>query len=121
MPGGIGPIDREIARSCRRERPSASLPGGCPESEIFYRLSLGQVFYSYQLEKLYFVSSEHVSVVPLLASALRGLGKTPAIEQRHLDPHRVFPAACRVALSAADAETVLTAFRLSGIGVAVQR
>ena len=57
----------------------------------------------------------------ILEAALKGLGKTPVIEQLHLDLHRLFSAARRAALPAADAGTVLSALRLAGVTVLLIR
>lgn len=117
MPGGIGPIDRETARACRSGGANGEIPEGCGEAEIFYRLSLGRVCYSYPRERLYFTDSGFLPVRRILLAAMRGLGKSPEIEQLHLDPHQVFAGACRVPVRARDADAILAALRLAGAEV----
>jgi hypothetical protein len=121
MPGGIAPVDRDTAQACQGPNAGRSIPAGSGEAEIFYRLALGRVCYSYAREQLYFVHSSHVPVAQILSAALRGRGKTPVVEQLHLDPHGVLKGAQRVALSASDAEPVLTAMRLANIQITLLR
>lgn len=117
MPGGIGPVDSATASACRRNLTGDALPQECGEVGIFYRLSLGRVCYSVPQEKLYFTDSGHVPVRDVLQAAMQGMGKVASIEQLHLDPHRIFAAACRVAVPTREAGVVLTALRLAGAEV----
>ena len=117
MPGGIGPVSRRTADACRTHWGDAeAFPGG-REEEIFYRLAIGRVCYSRSLQRLYFTESTYAPVHGVVSAALRGLGKVPAVEQLHLDPHRIFSAACRIPLAGGDSEAVLTALRLAGVEV----
>jgi len=117
MPGGIGPVSRKTADACRTRWESADVLRGAKEEEIFYRLALGRVCYSRSLQQLYFTESAHAPVGEVLSAAMRGLGKMPIIEQLHLDPHRIFSAACRVPLTGDTREPVLAALRVAGVEV----
>jgi hypothetical protein len=121
MPGGIARVDRRTAQACRGSGADFSIPAGSGEAEIFYRLALGRICYSYLTERLYFVQSSHIPVSRILESVMRGLDRTLLIEQLHLDPHGVFTGARRVSIPAAEAESVLAAMRLAGIGVTLVR
>jgi hypothetical protein len=121
MPGGIGPVDRTTANASRTARPGNPLLPGAGEAEIFYRLSLGRACYGYRQESLYFVESRYAPVGDILHSVMQGLGRTAAVEQLHLDTHRLFRGARRVRIAPRDADAVLTALRLAGIEVALLR
>lgn len=121
MPGGIAPVDRDTAQACQGRGTGQSIPAGSGEAEIFHRLALGRVCYSYLHERLYFVHSAHVPVTEILNAVMRGHGEAAVIEQLHLDPHGVFKGARRVTLPATRAEPVLTAMRLANIQVALLR
>ncbi|MGB1108834.1 MAG: hypothetical protein ACPG4N_00670 [Gammaproteobacteria bacterium] len=113
MPGGgIGPLRLEQSQQLRNARRSTPLPAGMSDSELFYHLGLGRVFYDPPRGLLYFVDSVSEPIHELVAAVL---GRPVSVEQLYLDRHGVFNAAKRLTLSAGEAEPVLVALRLQGI------
>jgi hypothetical protein len=89
-------------------------------NEIFYNLDSRRVYYDSAESWLYFVDAPQDPVKNIITAALRGMGVAAVIEQLHLDTHRFFNAASRVSLGGGQADTVLIALRLAGLGVTVR-
>ena len=87
MPGGIGPIDRQLALNCSSLDASRRVAAGCNERDIFYNLSVGRVHYSPVTERLYFVASAHLPMEGVLQAVMQGFGKSLVVRQLHLDSH----------------------------------
>ncbi|MGB0722887.1 MAG: hypothetical protein ACPGU7_10885 [Gammaproteobacteria bacterium] len=119
MPGGgIGPVRLEQARALREARRGTHLPSGISDTELFYNLGVGRVFFDPERGLLYFVDSVQDPVPELVSSIL---GMPAVVEQLHMDRHGVFNAAKRIALRADQRDVVLVALRLHGYQVLLPR
>jgi len=118
MPGGIGPVSQTTMSACARgDRAIATVRNA---NEIFYNLDGRRVYYDSAENWLYFVDAPQDPVIRTITAALGGMGAAVVIEQLHLDIHRTFNAARRVALGSGQAGAVLIALRLAGVSVTIR-
>ena len=118
MPGGIGAVSSTVeSASTRGDRGPALFANA---NEIFFHLDGRHVFFDRAGGYLYFVDSPQGVIARTVSGVLAGMAATPVFEQLHLDVHRLFTAARRVALDAAQAHGVLIALRLVGVGATLR-
>ena len=118
MPGGIGPVSQQVASAGKRG--DRGLDGVSDSNAIFYHLDGRHVFYDRGTGYLYFVEASQGLITRTLRATLTGMRAVATIEQLHLDVHRLFMGASRIALSHAQADCVLTALRLVGVGATIR-
>lgn len=117
MPGGIGPVSEStLSAGSGRDRAIGTVKNA---NEIFFHLHARRVYVDRGGGSLYFVDSAQSPVRQTILAAMAGMQETVAIEQLHLDTHRFFTGACRVALSRRQVEGVLVALRLAGVAATV--
>jgi len=118
MPGGIGKVSETMASACcRQDRVIDSVKNA---NEIFFHLDGRRVYYDTTERYLYFVDSPQDLVMRTVRASLAGMRAAVVIEQLHLDTHRYFNGARRVALTDGQAQTVLTALRLAGVSATIR-
>jgi hypothetical protein len=115
MPGGIGKVSERVMTACSgQERAVDSVSNA---NEIFFHLDASHVYCDRARGYVYFVDSPRGRVKNTILAALEGMRDEVEIEQLHLDAHKFFNGARRVALGGKQMETVLIALRLAGIAV----
>ena len=118
MPGGVGKVSETmISATTGKRRKLASLNNA---NEIFFNLDAHRVYFDSCEGYLYFVDAPADLVTRTIRAALSGIQGSLVIEQLHLDTHRFFNAASRVALGGEQADAVLIALRLAGVAVTIR-
>ena len=118
MSGGVAKVSEKMISACSgKGRVIASVKNA---NEIFFNLDGGRVYYDSSEGYLYFVDAPQNLVVRTIQASLLGMCASAVVEQLHLDTHKFFNAARRVALTAGQADTVLIALRLAGVGVTIR-
>lgn len=119
MPGGIGPVDSNCAKALCLTQREVSLPASADELRVFYNLSMHRVHYFPRRNAIYYVESRHVPVQEIMFATLGNSASRVTITQLYLDRFRFFKIGKRAMLTREQANTVLVALRLKGIGVTV--
>lgn len=114
----IGPVSETTRLACSRHDRVIDAVSGA--NDIFFHLDGRRVFYDSAEAWLYFINAPEALVLRTIQGVLAGCGGTAMIEQLHLDSHRLFNGACRVALAGEQANAVLLALRLVGVRATVR-
>ena len=115
MPGGSGKVSAVTMLASKRTQ-RAFRDAGTP-AEIFFHLDAGHAYFDVAAGYLYFVDTPQDKVPRTVSQVLAGSGSSPEFEQLHLDSHRLFNGARRVALTAEQAKHILVALSLVGVRV----
>ena len=114
----IGPVSETTRLACARH--DRVIDAVSNANDIFFHLDGRRVYYDSAEARLYFINAPETLVLRTIHSVLAGCGSHAVIEQLHLDSHRLFNGACRVALVAEQANAVLLALRLVGVRATVR-
>jgi len=109
----IGPVSETTRLACSRH--DRAIDAVSNANDIFFHLDGRRVYYDSAEGWLYFINTPEALVPRTIRGVLAGCGGAAVIEQLHLDSHRLFTGACRVALVREQANAVLLALRLIGI------